>query len=118
MYIIYLYTFYLTASMEQKKFSLMTNQKWKNYKNDPKIESLFKTLEKQRRIREKQEFQEWLLKDISYDGEEPIYIRDIIKSILDEVSMMTDGNKTKIVNKKRLRDTIASMLYKESKYGK
>ena len=60
----------------------------------------------------------WLVKDISYEGEDPIYIRNIIKSMLHEVSMMAYGNKTEIVNKKRLRDMIASMLYKESKYGK
>ena len=38
--------------------------------------------------------------------------------MMEEISMMADGNKTKLVNKKRLRDMIASMLYKESKYGK
>ena len=96
----------------------MTNQKWKEYKNDPKTEALFNTLEKQRMIREKEEFQEWLLKDISYDGEQPIYIRNIILSMIEEISMMTDGNKTPIVNKKILRDIVASMIYKESKYGK
>ena len=104
--------------MEQKKLTFMTNQKWKEYKNDPKTEALFNTLEKQRMIREKEEFQEWLLKDISYDGEQPIYIRNIILSMIEEISMMTDGNKTPIVNKKILRDIVASMLYKESKYGK
>ena len=104
--------------MEQNKVKIMTNQKWKDYENDPKIESLFKTLEKQRENREKEGFQEWLVKDISYEGEEPIYIRDIIKLMLHEVSMMADGNKTKLVNEKRLRDIVASMLYKESKYGK
>ena len=96
----------------------MTNQKWKEYKNDPKMEALFNTLEKQRIIREKEEFQEWLVKDISYDGEKSIYICDVIKLMLQEVYMMTDGNKTEIVNKKILRDIVASMLYKESKYGK
>ena len=96
----------------------MTNQKWKDYENDPKTEALFKTLEKQRENREKEDFQEWLLKDISNDNEDPIYIRDIIKLMLHEVSMMADGNKTKLVNEKRLRDMVASMLYKESKYGK
>lgn len=104
--------------MEQKKLKFMTNQKWKEYKNDPKTEALFKTLEQKRMQREKEEFQEWLVKDISYDGEDPIYIGDIIKLMLYEVSMMTDGNKTKLVNEKRLRDMVASMLYKESKYGK
>ena len=110
--------FNLRAYMEQKKLTFMTNQKWKDYENDPKIEDLFNTLEKQKKQREKEEFQEWLQKDISYDGEEPIYIRNIISSMIDEISMMTDGNKTPIVNKKILRDIIASMLYKESKYGK
>tara|TARA_Y100000591_G_C21762541_1_gene660894 strand:+ start:954 stop:1268 length:315 start_codon:yes stop_codon:yes gene_type:complete len=104
--------------MEQKKLTFMTNQKWKEYKNDPKMEALFNTLEKQRIIREKEEFQEWLVKDISYDGEKSIYICDVIKLMLQEVYMMTDGNKTEIVNKKILRDIVASMLYKESKYGK
>ena len=104
--------------MEQKKLNFMTNQKWKDYENDPKTEALFKTLEKQRENREKEDFQEWLLKDISNDNEDPIYIRDIIKLMLHEVSMMADGNKTKLVNEKRLRDMVASMLYKESKYGK
>ena len=104
--------------MEQKKLNFMTNQKWKDYENDPKTEALFKTLEKQKKQREKKDFQEWLLTDISYDGEEPIYIRNIILTMMEEISMMTDGNKTKLVNKKRLRDMIASMLYKESKYGK
>ena len=96
----------------------MTNQKWKDYEDDPKIKALFKTLEKQRKQREKKDFQEWLSTDISYDGEEPIYIHNIILSMMEEISMMADGNKTKLVNKKRLRDMIASMLYKESKYGK
>ena len=96
----------------------MTNQKWKDYKNNPKIEALFKTLEKQKKQRQQEDFQEWLSTDISYDGEDPIYVRDIIKSMLNEVSMIADGNKTKIVNEKRLRDLVASMLYKESKYGK
>lgn len=104
--------------MEKKKLTFMTNQKWKEYKNDPKMNSLFKTLEKQRIIREKEDFQEWLLKDISYQEEPPIYIRNIILSMMEEISMMADGNKTEIVNENRLRDMIASMLYKESKYGK
>ena len=104
--------------MEQKKLTFMTNQKWKDYEDDPKIKALFKTLEKQRKQREKKDFQEWLSTDISYDGEEPIYIHNIILSMMEEISMMADGNKTKLVNKKRLRDMIASMLYKESKYGK
>ena len=108
----------LRAFMEQKKLTFMTNQKWKEYENDPKTEALFNTLEKQRIIREKEEFQEWLQKDISYDGEQPIYIVNIIKSMLEEISMMADANKTQIISKKRLRDIIASMLYKESKYGK
>lgn len=96
----------------------MTNQKWKDYEDDPKIKALFKTLEKQKKQREKEDFQEWLSTDISYEGEEPIYIRNIILTMMEEISMMADGNKTKLVNKKRLRDMIASMLYKESKYGK
>ena len=104
--------------MEQKKLTFMTNQKWKDYENDPKTENLFNTLEKQRKKREQHDFKEWLQKDIRYDGEEPTYIRNIILSMIDEISMMTDGNKTPIVNKKILRDIIASMLYKESKYGK
>ena len=104
--------------MEQKKLKFMTNQKWKDYEDDPKIKALFKTLEKQKKQREKEDFQEWLSTDISYDGEEPIYIRNIILTMMEEIYMMADGNKTKLVNKKRLRDMIASMLYKESKYGK
>lgn len=96
----------------------MTNQKWKEYKNDPKTEALFKTLEKQKKQREKEDFQEWLLKDISYSDEKPIYIRNIILSMMEEISMIAKGNKTEIVNENRLRDIIASMLYKESKYGK
>ena len=39
--------------MEQKKLTFMTNQKWKDYEDDPKIKALFKTLEKQRKQREK-----------------------------------------------------------------
>ena len=104
--------------MEQKKLKFMTNQKWKDYEDDPKTKALFKTLEQQKKQREKEDFQEWLSTDISYDGEEPIYIRNIILTMMEEISMMADGNKTKLVNKKRLRDMIASMLYKESKYGK
>ena len=87
----------------------MTNQKWKDYEDDPKTKALFKTLEKQKKQREKEDFQEWLSTDISYDGEEPIYIRNIILTMMEEISMMADGNKTKLVNKKRLRDMIASM---------
>ena len=96
----------------------MTNQKWKDYEDDPKIKALFKTLEQQKRQREKEEFEEWLSKDISYDEEDPIYIRNIILTMMEEISMMADGNKTKLINEKRLRDMVASMLYKESKYGK
>ena len=98
--------------MEQK-LTFMTNQKWKDYEDDPKIKALFKTLEKQRKQREK-DFQEWLSTDISYDGEEPIYIHNIILSMMEEISMMADGNKPTV--NKRLRDMIASTLYKESKY--
>ena len=60
--------------MEQKKLKFMTNQKWKDYKDDPKTKALFKTLEQQKKQREKEDFQEWLSTDISYDGEETIYI--------------------------------------------
>ena len=38
--------------------------------------------------------------------------------MMEEISMIAKGNKTEIVNENRLRDIIASMLYKESKYGK
>ena len=103
---------YLWAFMER---SVMTNQKWKDYENDQKQKHFLRRW-KTKKQREKEEFQEWLSTDISCDGEDPIYIHVLFYND-EEISMMADGN-NKLVNKKRLRDMVASMLYKESKYGK
>ena len=42
--------------MEQKKLKFMTNQKWKDYEDDPKIKALLKTLEKQKSKEKKKIF--------------------------------------------------------------
>ena len=46
----------------KKNLQFMTNQKWKEYKNDPKTEALFKTLEKQRKAKRKRRFSRMAVK--------------------------------------------------------
>ena len=104
--------------MENTKLTFMTNQKWKNYKISEKTKNLFFELEKLKKQQQKDDFVEWLNTDISYDKEECLLIKDVLEMLIDEVNSIISSNKNTIINQKRLRDTIASMIYKESRYGR
>tara|TARA_B100001063_G_C16758326_1_gene554436 strand:+ start:586 stop:918 length:333 start_codon:yes stop_codon:yes gene_type:complete len=108
---------------KEKKFVLMTNQKWKEYKVDKKTSDLMNALEEMRENQKKRDFMEWLnLNLIIYgderDNERPICVKKVLKNLIDDINKIVEEKGRAITNKKRLRDTIASMIYKESRYGR
>ncbi len=104
------------------KLKIMTNQMWKNYKVDPKTKNLFNSLEELRQKEKNRKFKEWLNKKINFfederDENHDTRICTIIENLIEDINDIVEEKGRIITNKKRLRDTIASMIYKESGNG-
>ena len=104
------------------KLKFMTNQKWKNYKVDPKIKNLFNSLEELRQKEKNRKFKEWLNKKINFFEDERDYHHDtriytILENLMDDINQIVNEKGRIITNEKRLRDMLASMIYKESENG-
>ena len=101
----------------------MTNQKWKEYKVDKKTYDLMNALEEMRENQKKRDFMEWLNLDLiiygdERDNERPICVKKVLKNLIDDINKIMEEKGRAITNKKRLRDMIASMIYKESTDGR
>ena len=104
------------------KLKFMTNQKWKNYKVDPKTQNLFNSLERLKQKEKNRKFKEWLNKKINFFEDERDYHHDtriytILENLMDDINQIVNEKGRIITNEKRLRDMLASMIYKESENG-
>ena len=104
------------------KLKFMTNQKWKNYKVDPKTQNLFNSLERLKQKEKNRKFKEWLNKKINFfederDNDHDTKIYTILENLMDDINQIVNEKGRIITNEKRLRDMLASMIYKESENG-
>ena len=114
---IMMYTIYSRCQpvkMENYKLKIMTDQPWKNYKNDPKMERLFNSLEELKKKREQDDFKEWLKKRIYNEDENYLEIHEILNYMMEDVKEILKPHNYTILNEKWLRDRIASMIYRSS----
>lgn len=102
----------------ENKVHIMTNQKWKTYKTDNKMLNLFKNLEAMKEKHRKEDFKEWLNMNIYMDNEDKkfIQVKMVLELLYKDVKMIIENEGYAISNEKQLRDNIATMIYKESKY--
>ena len=105
------------------KVKIMTNQKWKNYKVDTKTKNLLNSLEILRQKEKKHKFKEWLIKKINFFEDERDYdhntrVCDILENLMEDINQIVYEKGRIITNQKRLRDMVASMIYKENSDGR
>lgn len=105
--------------MEDKQLLMLTNQKWKTYKIDKKTNDLIKSLDNIRKKNDKRKFIEWLNKNIKLyenerDDEISLKVKDVLENLIHDINVIMKEKGREILNQKQLRDTVASMIYKES----
>ena len=91
--------------MEEKQLLMLTNQKWKTYKQIKK--------------NDEKNFIEWLNKNIKLyederDDEISLKVKDVLENLIYDINVIMKEKGREILNQKQLRDTVASMIYKES----
>lgn len=105
--------------MEEKQLLMLTNQKWKTYKIDKKTNDLFKSLDNIRKKNDEKNFIEWLNKNIKLyederDDDISLKVKDVLENLIHDINVIMKEKGREILNQKQLRDTVASMIYKES----
>lgn len=105
--------------MKEKQLLMLTNQKWKTYKIDKKTNDLIKSLDNIRKKNNKRNFIEWLNKNIKLyenerDDEISLKVKDVLENLIHDINVIMKEKGREILNQKQLRDTVASMIYKES----
>jgi len=105
--------------MKEKQLLMLTNQKWKTYKIDKKTNDLIKSLDNIRKKNNKRNFIEWLNKNIKLyederDDEISLKVKDVLENLIHDINIIMKEKGREIINQKQLRDTVASMIYKES----
>jgi hypothetical protein len=105
--------------MEEKQLLMLTNQKWKTYKIDKKTNDLIKSLDNIRKKNDEKNFIEWLNKNIKLyederDDEISLKVKDVLENLIYDINVIMKEKGREILNQKQLRDTVASMIYKES----
>ena len=116
------YIFICFNIMENKqpifKVKKMTNQKWKTYEDDIKTKELLEKLEELKIKRRHEDFKSWLNSEIFLDNDKSILVKHVLEDLVENTVKLCNEYGIKIINEKQLRDTVASMIYKESRYGK
>lgn len=105
--------------METRQLLMLTNQKWKTYKIDKKTKDLIKSLDNIRKKNENRNFRDWLNKNIKLYGDErddniSLTVTDVLEKLIHDIYVIVKEKGKEILNQKQLRDTVASMIYKES----
>lgn len=93
----------------EKEIKEKENENEKKYKPDDRLAKIYKAKRKYAQERRKAKFQEWLN---SYT-ESNVSIREIMTHLCKEVFDTVNKSGYAITNEKRLRDEIASFVYKE-----
>tara|TARA_B100000902_G_C26512610_1_gene529318 strand:+ start:148 stop:474 length:327 start_codon:yes stop_codon:yes gene_type:complete len=83
-----------------------------NYKPDTRIAKIFAAKEEYARKRRHENFQQWL----EEYNEKNIQVREMLINMCKEVITTCQKNGFTITNEKRLRDEIATFVYKEASY--
>lgn len=99
------------------KVKKMTNQKWKTYEDDIKTKELLEKLEELKIKRRHEDFKLWLNSEIFLDSDKSILVKHVLEDLIENTVKICSEYGIKIINEKQLRDTVASMIYKESRYG-
>ena len=104
----------------ENSFKILTNQKWKTYKLNIKTKNLLENLEKTKVKREREDFQKWLCRDIhDVYAEDDAYlpVHCVLEALCEDVKSIIMERGCIISNEKEFRDNVATMIYKESRYG-
>ena len=83
---------------------------------DKQIHTLWEALENNRKKRRLENFKKWLNSDIYHESnsELKMKVKDILENLLFETKELLESYGHVIQDEKRLRDTVTSMIYKES----
>lgn len=89
------------------------------YNCDTKLKRLLEALEESKKRHRVEKFNEWLKKIIYHEvnSDFKMNISDIIENLFYETKELINYYGHTISDEKRLRDSIASMIYKESENG-
>jgi|TARA_B110000858_G_C17587136_1_gene373944 hypothetical protein len=104
----------------ENSFKILTNQRWKTYKLNIKTKNLLENLEKTKVKREQEDFQKWLCRDIhDVYAEDDAYlsVHCVLEALCEDVKSIIIERGCIISNEKEFRDNVATMIYKESRYG-
>tara|TARA_B100000902_G_scaffold363127_1_gene382036 strand:+ start:184 stop:528 length:345 start_codon:yes stop_codon:yes gene_type:complete len=82
------------------------------YKPDTRLAKIFAAKEEYARKRRHENFQQWL----GEYNEKNIQIKEMLNQMCKEVFITANKNGYTITNEKRLRDEIATFVYKEASY--
>ena len=107
-------------SIVGKSITILANQKWKTYKLNIKTKNLLVNLEKTKVKREGEDFQKWLCRDIhDVYAEDHAYlpVHCVLEALCEDVKRIIKERGCVISNEKEFRDNVATMIYKESRYG-
>ena len=84
-----------------------------DYKPDPRMIKLFKSLEKTKEKMRQEKFQNWL----NEYNENDIQVVSILRHLCDDVLKAINQTGFTISNEKQLRNEIATFVYKESNHA-
>ena len=87
--------------------------------SDRQLHRLWEALENNRKKRRLENFKKWLNTDIYHESnlDLKMKVKDILENLLVETKELLKSYGHVIQDEKRLRDTVASMIYKESENG-
>ena len=86
---------------------------------DKQMHTLWEALENNRKKRRLENFKKWLDTDIYHESnlDLKMKVKDILENLFFETKELLESYGHVIQDEKRLRDTVASMIYKESENG-
>ena len=101
-----------TVWIKKKVTNIKEEDKVDKYKPDSRIVKIFEAKEEYARQRRQENFQLWLQEY----NEKNMTIKEMLNLMCKEVVTTAQKNGFSITNEKRLRDEIATFVYKEASY--
>lgn len=101
-----------TVWIKKKVTNIKEEDKDDKYKPDSRIAKIFEAKEEYARQRRQENFQLWL----EEYNEKNMTIKEMLNLMCKEVVTTVQKNGLSITNEKRLRDEIATFVYKEASY--
>ena len=96
----------------KNKVKNMKEESDDKYKPDTRLAKIFEAKEEYARERRHENFQQWL----NEYNEKNIQIKEMLNQMCKEIFTTCQKNGFSITNEKRLRDEIATFVYKEASY--